>query len=312
MVSLSRRHFIQLLGVSFAATALPSWVLPATAASSPIVSVPLQGRVLAFSAPLFPSVYSTRPTTFLNPDHILPIHEHDQELYKTTGGYVLRDMVQPVLLRESTSILPPLPFYAEVCAPVAALRRWCAPNAPLVTRVGNGGVLLATHFLPDERAGWLQFADEKGDALGWSPAKRWRAIEVMPPPQGDRHVTVSLRERQLHAIENGERLFTAPISLNEALTPGRYTIASRTSSSTVNLTDEIDSIVSDAPIGYGAPWHIDFGAGSWYGAYWHNRFGSASPSSDSISAGLPTLEISPIVARWLYAWLPNDGQVIIT
>lgn len=55
---------------------------------------------------------------------------------------------------------------------------------------------------------------------------------------------------------------------------------------------------------HGVPWQIHIGADyNLNGVYWHNQFGAASPG--------PAVQVTPILARWLYQNMDDNGFVTI-
>ncbi len=75
--------------------------------------------------------------------------------------------------------------WIEVVAPVAAVRQWCAPDAPLVTRIGHGGIVRVIDRLPGDTL-WYGIASETGDLLGWSQAAHWKPVIIAQSPAGDK------------------------------------------------------------------------------------------------------------------------------
>ncbi len=157
---LSRRSFLQLVGASLAATALrPTSSLLAAANTEAYL-----GR--AFSAlPIYTTRNATAaPIAHLWPDSVATILDRDDDWYQIAGGWVRRAGLQPMLpyAADTYRFVQAAPFWAEVAAPVAPVRAYCAADAPLVTRIGHGGVSQVIDTLPGEPNGWYGIADQHG------------------------------------------------------------------------------------------------------------------------------------------------------
>ncbi len=169
------------------------------------------------------------------------------------------------------------------------VRAFCAASAPVVGRVGHGGVLRVIDYLPGDGIDWYGVADtEDGDLLGWTTAANWsRAQAEMAAPS----LTLDIdRAAQRLTVRDGDHaLLTAPISTGRDLPAGTYPITER-------------QVTLAQPDHHGAPWVLRFGKGfDLSGVYWHNRFGAPTPGA--------AVQVTPTLARWLY---PRAATVILS
>ena len=154
------------------AATLPLDVIPAVA-----VPEALRGRALTAA------VVHSRPDDAapvvgrLWPDVTTAIRESCDGWYAVEGGYVRRQDVQPmVAYAPGAGDVPALlPVWGQVIAPVMPIRAWASGRAPLVTRIGYGGVLFLRDTLVDDRGlRWYGVAvDESDRLLGWTAAPGW-------------------------------------------------------------------------------------------------------------------------------------------
>ena len=291
MAPLSRRQFLQFTGVAFLAAQLPP--LPIFDSQSPGT---LTGRALAAAlVRTFPS--SAAPATNrLWPDSVIPVLGSRDGWYHLATGWVERSHLQPMKPYQPDPNPPAVgaPFWAEVAGPVAPVRRFCAPNAPQVARIGHGGLARVIDYLPDEPSPWYGITDESGDLLGWSPAVHWRPAASDSPTRADQ-LEIDLRQSRIIAWGDNRRLMQAPCALGSSLLPGTYRIESRQMAKTYRLTHPL----------HGVPWVVQFGAGALAGAYWHNDFGKPFTSPG------PAVQVPPLAAEWLYSALAEDAHVVV-
>ncbi|NWG16347.1 MAG: L,D-transpeptidase [Chloroflexi bacterium] len=282
----TRRQFLQLAGIAAIGSRLPSLFTQSLRdTSSPV------GRALDAAAVYRHPALEAAPVGQLWPDSIVPILGERGAWYQTPGGYVARDLLQPMKPAPpfQRAPLPSEPFWAEVAGPVAAVRRYCGADAPLVTRIGHGGVARVIDALPDEPAPWYGIASDTGDLLGWTQAVHWRAVET--PEAGAIDLEVDVRAGRLTAWEDGRAVLQAPCSTGQTIRPGVYSITGR--------------LVGGARLDdfFGLPWRVTFGDYDLTGVYWHNRFGAAVPG--------PSLQVTPLLAEWLYHSL-QEGRSRLT
>lgn len=282
---LSRRQFLQLTGIAFVGTAFDLPALPAPAM--------IHGRTLA-AVPVY-----TRPdrhasiTHYLWPDTVLPITTQSGGWYRTSDGYIEKTSVQPVMLDNSLHFSPHpqhLPIWAEVSAPAAAIRAWCAADAPLITRIGHGGVMQIIDQLPGDPH-WYGAADEHGRLLGWTQASGWRQVHPHTS-QAPLEIQIDQRRLQMRVISDGATMLRADISTGQRLLSGDYTI----------LRHAKPGIRTDCH--YGAAWPLRFGDNHFLvGVYWHNQFGKRTPG--------PAVQVPVYLAHWLYQACASDSVVSV-
>lgn len=281
----SRRTFLKGLGIALASTSLR----PAFAFLPEAPSIGSQGRALTTL-----SVYDYRHINapivrHLWPDSLISWHDSDQDWYQVEGGYVRREQVQPMApcVQADCQFRSEYSFWAEVAGPVASVREFCAANAPLVTRIGHGGVMRVVDGLPGEPYGWYGITDASGLFFGWTQATQWRPVEAELTIATERLLVIDRRARSLAAYEDGQPLLQAAYAAGSELRAGTY------------------SAEPVAPGGghwygenvyHGLPWQLRLSDDHLIaGAYWHNRFGQAVPG--------PAVQLPPVLARWLYGWL---------
>ncbi len=221
------------------------------------------------------------------PDSVVALQDVAEDWYATREGYLHREDAQPMLPLVGVASLTG-PGWACVCAPIAPLRAWAAADAPLVERVGYGGVMLVRDCLAGE-GDWLAVApDLQSELLGWTPADRWLA--VIPPAAPDIHpVRRGLRLDRttgtILVLEDGDEMLRLPVSVPAGAEPGRFRLECRALSSAALLP--------------GAAWVLRAGPALVYGVHWHNRFGRMGAGAG--------WEVPSALARWLYGWLPAGG-----
>ena len=114
------------------------------------------------------------------PDSMVEVLGERGDWCEIAEGFVERDGLRPMRpYRPAKSAdLPDCPFQAEVAAPTAPVRAWCAADAPLVIRMEHDSVARIIDALPHEPdAGvWYAVAGDDGDFLGWSQAIYWRQV----------------------------------------------------------------------------------------------------------------------------------------
>lgn len=291
---LSRRSFLQLVGASLAATALR----PTSSLLAAVEHEAYQGRALK-ALP----VYATRnangqPIAHLWPDSVTPIIASDDDWYQVLGGWVRRDGLQPILDYDAHEYQfeNASPFWAEVAAPVAPVRAYCAADAPLVTRIGHGGVSQVIDALPGEPNGWYGIADQNGALLGWTQGVFWRPVQA-EANSGDNHVLRLDRTKGMMTAYEGEKsILEVSFSAGSGLIAGEYT----TKRGAIGGAQWQDDKRYE-----GISWLTNFDHGQMIaGVYWHNRFGQP------VSNG-PSVQVTPLLARWLYGWLGDNAHILV-
>lgn len=289
----SRRKFLQLTGIVLLGTTLT----PSAALLDDLIPAvdTFQGRALN-SLAIFRSPHLAAPVvSHMWADSVVTLLEKLNDWYLLPQGYAPVAHIQPMTEYASTvkTAPPALPCWMEVSAPVAVVREWCAADAPLITRIGHGGVARIIDRMPDGRGGleWYGVAvDDSAALLGWSQVAGWRPVENAASAAPKRAVHIDLHQQQLTALEDDCVVLISPVSAGKDIALGDYRPRWRSPASTLGEHR-------------GVPWIIDFGAGMAAGAYWHNQFGQSIEGS--------TVQMPPVLARWLYTWLGEDGHVVI-
>ncbi len=284
----SRRQFLKLAGIALVGTQIdPARLFHAAPQNVPLTHM---GRAL-FAAPIH-SAPNAPVIAHLWPDSVTPIHASKGLWYKVPQGYVLKTALQPMALDETPAQIEKPIFWAEVAGPVAAIRQWCAADAPFVTRIGHGGVAQIIDFLPDKTTSWYGIAAENGDLLGWSQTIHWRRVSSEKTPVSPLRLEIDQQQQTLTVYQDRIAALTTPISIGQALVPGTYPLQRGQMGSVVNHEF------------HGVPWQIRIGADyNLNGVYWHNQFGTARPG--------PAVQVTPILARWLYQNMDDNGFVTI-
>lgn len=289
---LSRRQFLQAAGIALSAAHLPRLNLTSANAAPAHSFEALYGRALA-TVPVYAAPQANAPLSYLWSDTVVPILDSSGEWYRLPDGYARREGLQPLLEPAQTTPTDAAPpFWGEVTGAVAVIRAWCTANAPMVTRVGHGGVLFVADRLTLDGIDWLGVAnDEHGALIGWSQAAAW---SLTPEDTLSAALTLHIDRaaQRLTAYDADQPVLTAPAAAQPTLSAGTFPIQER------RLT-----LPSERA---GTPWALRFGANQRLtGAYWHNRFGSAFVAPDASSA----VEVAPALARWLY---PRAAEIIIS
>jgi hypothetical protein len=287
---LSRRHLLQLAGIALAASRLPAL---ATAAPSHAPTPALHttygralGSIPVYAAPTFEAPLLQR----LWSDTVVPIHETEGGWYRLPQGYTPREGLQPMVAAVSAGEAAAPPFWGTVSGAVAVVREYCAPDAPIITRVGHGGVLRVVALLPGNGVSWYGVADdEAGDLLGWVVAS---VISPVTLDEASPTLTLAVDAAafRLDVFDGNQQLLTAPISAGSELRSDTYPVTMR--SATAVPQDNLHGI--PYALGFGGNFHL-------IGAYWHNRFGAASPGA--------AVQVTPPLAQWLY---PRAAEIIIS
>ena len=190
MTQVSRRQFLQLAGITVLGHSVGFEI------TDPLESY--YGRALE-AAPVF---RQPRPdaaqVTSLWPDSVVAITPAKGPWYHASEGYVPWAYLQPIRHQPSYPVQrpPSLPFWAEVRAPVAVIRQWCAPEAPLVTRIGYGGVMHVVDYLPGA-TDWFGVANADGTFTGWSQALHWQTITARWQPLSALNIELDQGQRKI-------------------------------------------------------------------------------------------------------------------
>ncbi len=222
----------------------------------------------------------------LYPDEVLPISPAGAAWYRVSGGRVQRASLQPIGAIATKSPAPEIGDVAQVVAPYAVVRAWCAPDAPQKARVGWGGTALVEDRLSADGEDWLGLRFPEMPVLLWSPAQTWRASGIHSAA-GSTALRIDRQARQAELIEADRVAWTTPVALPADLRPGQYALTGRSSVAQRAAT--------------GAPWELDFGAWRLHGAYWHNRFGDSGYHTASGVLEVPVLGAQALYAQTLMA-----------
>ena len=291
MVHLSRRQFLKCVGVTLLASAAAQ--IPHLSPSSAIQFI--HGRALrtlpVYAAPFEQSEIKARMWS----DSVVPIQEADAGWYLLQNGYAKREAIQPMVLKHTSTSLPALPFWAEVGGSVAVVRQWCAADAPLVARIGHGGVARVVDMLPGA-VDWYAVADEDS-FLGWSQAAPWHPVAANLADNTHTTLIIDTQARQIEVLADDEAVLRAPVALGDDVPRGTFHLQKRRHS--------VKSSLYQASSLYGAPWQLQFGAFSLVGAYWHNQFGKPGAVQGA------EVQVTPAVAGWLFARVGGHTPVIV-
>jgi hypothetical protein len=181
MHPITRRRFLQLTGLTLIGGALRSLKkLPVSDSPSLADSAPQMARTL-YPLPVYEAPKAdAQLMTYLWPDSMVEVLDETHNWYEIPDGFVAHDglqLMKPYFPATSTE-LPDCPFRAEVAAPVAPVRAWCAADAPLVSRMDHGMTARIIDGLPHvpDSGVWYAVEGDDGDILGWSQAVFWRLI----------------------------------------------------------------------------------------------------------------------------------------
>jgi hypothetical protein len=141
-------------------------------------------------------------------------------------------------------------------------------------------------------------SSENGLLSGWTQAIFWRPVHKRASTVVQPILLIEQNSQHLIAYDGEEIVLKASISTGEILIPNCYAVSGRYPTRTLENVAEYPQNL------HGVPWTIQVGENyQLSGAYWHNRFGS--PVSG------PAIQVPPVLARWLYDWLGDNGTVSI-
>jgi hypothetical protein len=229
----------------------------------------------------------------------------DQNWYRVARGWVQRSALQPILPYQYPTIYSATPgFWAQVVAPVSAVRQWCAVRAPIVARVGFGGVLYVLDRIDDDRGQvWYGLAAEPNSLLvGWSPALHYARWTPTSEPASDAknsslsiRIQIDSRQSQLIVSAHSQVIGRMPI----------FAVPLASTETTIKVVQPGAS--SRSPI-LGTPWLMQLASGALvHGAFWHNNFGTRNQDVNDAAITLDTF-----AARWLYQLLLASGGASVT
>jgi hypothetical protein len=235
---------------------------------------------------------SSRVVRQFAPDAVVPITGTRGDWYVVEGGFVHREAIQPILPYNRPVLAEGIDggFWAEVVAPVSAIREWCAGSAPILARSCYGGVVYVADWLVDDHGQvWYGITDAPGSpVVGWAAGLQFAPLTPAPSSQST-SPRIVIDKGTLSVFDGGHRL-------------GQAAIAGPRLSRTET---EIRVIQPGATLGsrFGVPWLMQLATGlRVYGAYWHNCFGAVGDG--------PDIELSTFAARWLYGLLTGGAGVM--
>jgi hypothetical protein len=300
LTQLSRRRFLQLAGITFLGSYFDPGQFWRAAEPYPLLT---HGRALAATPVYAAPTQHSALITYLWPDSIIDLQDTIGNWYQTSTGFAQRICIQPITLYPVTHNLLSLPAWAEVVSPVATVRGWCAADAPLVTRIGHGGVAQVIDYLPADSLSdaWYGIATDSGDPLGWSQAVHWgQPPKYLPPLRGNLTLEINQIKQHLHVNYDRTRLLTTPVSTSQPLLPGHWSLTRYRPAGSVTGAPHRDRLI------HGAPWQFQLDNHLLIsGVYWHNAFGQP------VETG-PAVQLPALVARWLYHIIVDKVSVTIT
>lgn len=288
MPSLSRRQFLQMTGMTLAASALLTFEQQIAAFGLP---AEIWGRTLCFTTAS--AAAGDTPRASLLPDSIMRILSHEAGWYVTSAGHIREQHLQPMYALPSEAAPVTVPAWLEVCAPSAVVRAYAAGEAPSRAHIGHGGIARALEYLPPSGTGegWYGISDDTGALLGWSPAKRWRSVEI---PDSKRII-------DLMVIDRAQQTLTA-LSAAQTVAAFRTAVGTRVRADSYVLASR--HLCMPGMTKVAAPWALTTLNGpTLVGAYWHNSYGSASDGD--------AVELPPLAARWLYCHVADQASLIV-
>ncbi|MCL4879732.1 MAG: twin-arginine translocation signal domain-containing protein [Anaerolineae bacterium] len=280
-MTISRRDFLKIAGVTSASTSLAALGFP-----NIIAAMPQQGRMLGgFPARVAPYDHAELAANLL-PDSVHEILDIQRGFVRLPSGYVPEKAIQPML--EAHFLLPEnLPAPVEVIAPYAAVRKYGAADAPLVARPGHGAVLEALKALPDQHGlfDWYQVDLGKG-LSGWVQANQIQQV-IETKTSSAAHAVIKNHEM---AVWRGEReLARFALACPVNLPAGTHQIIRRHSCLHTSVFK-------------GIPWVLETNRGLQLGGvYWHNQFACTSQSSQ--------IELSVLAAKTVFGLLPEGSYL---
>ncbi|MBL8133749.1 MAG: hypothetical protein JNL42_17940 [Anaerolineae bacterium] len=292
-MTLSRRDFLRIFGGSAAAAvggfALAFSPTGPTASDADLKS--FQARAL-HTAPVREMPSPESPVVkYLWEDEIFDVQAAVGRWMQSSEGFIAAHDAQPMLV---TALLEmhDTPHWAAVVGAAAAVRAWACDSAPLIEKIGHGGVMRVLDRLAPRAAcdAWVAIADEHDRVIGWSRNTLWSAIGWRTTADADLIVDAALRRAELW--EAGAARLCADVALGRALVPGEYPVTLYQPGTTIEAAGHTRLGV---PYVQRAGNELSLG-----GVYWHNQFGAAL---DGLDIQLPVQ-----IAR---AWFGRLRRVIV-
>jgi len=329
-MQLSRRDFIKLSGLSFAAALLP----PTPPDEAPRQVEGLGRAIKALYVYDRPSTQA-RPITLLLSETIFNIYgtllgedeNYNRTWYQVQQGYVYSGSVQPVRWQAQTPLaeVPGDGFLGEVTVPYTLSKTGAYASAPSVYHLYYG----TTHWIKAVQADehgrlWYRIFDDRLERYSWVRGEHIRPVtpeEVAPisPSIGSKRIEIDLEKQTFRCFENNVMVLDTLCSTGPYLrmengrriygTPaGDWAIIRKRPSRHMAGDDLASADFFDLP---GVPWvsYFHWWGVSIHGTYWHNDYGKPH------SHGCINLPIE--TAKWVFRWsqpeapiteLQTDGQ----
>ncbi|HLY28405.1 MAG TPA: L,D-transpeptidase, partial [Aggregatilineales bacterium] len=318
---ISRREFLRrssLLAGGGTLLPLSRFMASPAESSEPLVEdgkpMILAGRTLRATAIYAQPSDDARAIGQLTTDSVIEIVTHSLSAawYGLPLGFVPRGAVQPILPYARPEIRDEIGngFWAEIVAPVSAIREWCYAHAPVVTRLGFGAVVYVTdRLLTDDGQSWYGLSRAPGSPLlGWVSAlhvAEWTPPAPSHPRPAHPNILISLSQQNLSVLDGGKVLVTFPVYAS-----GMSRIETKPGYLHVVVPGTARS--HDLPLG--VPWLMATDGGQQvHGAFWHNEFGLI-PGEDEkrLNGSASVIELTTFESRWLYGWLLCVGEPVET
>jgi hypothetical protein len=306
MTGLTRRQFLKRTGLLGAALTAP---VTASTPAKAVTTVPVAEFETTARAFSLSPVYAERDPDSAVIGQLAPDSVHSVvragDWYQVEHGYVPRSAMQPIVPYSRPVLMESPGFWAELIAPVSAIRKWCAAHAPIVARLGFGAVVYVVDRLVDDAGQvWYGLAAEGDSALvGWSAGLQFRFTSP-PSQEGERRSPLQLI--RIDARNSVLSLYAGKRVIGEIEIHSPVMVGAKTTLQAVQPGAVID-MHRDISMPLGLPWLMQLGTGQRvHGAFWHNRFGSVNHANESSAVELP-----PLTARYLYGLVLNPVPVEI-
>ena len=283
--TISRRDFLRLAGISLIAVQVPLPILSA-------IHKPMYARafnaVPVHSAPTLASAL----VRHLWPNSVLEIEAIESGWYRLVDGFVPIESLQPMhpYIPDVADPVLEIGMPVTVSGPAAAVRQWCAADAPLVTHIGHGATAYVADYLPDKYSGWYAISDADHNVLGWTQSIFWSSVTELEIPAQSHKVMVNRQTNEI-SVYTADRLSIQSVcSVGDLVATGDYPLTGR-------------QFATRQGSRYGVPYSLYADGLSLYGVYWHNRFGTSHP-------GL-SIELPILTAATIYSMLDEKSHILV-
>jgi lipoprotein-anchoring transpeptidase ErfK/SrfK len=326
-MTISRRKFLKLSGLSAAAALTPRAIFPPPPeeAPRPIQLLGRATRTLAvYERPDPQSAqrgYIRADAVFRVYDAVLSQEERPNHTwYRVQRGYVFSGYVQTVRWQLQTPTLD-VPnadpgFLGEVTVPYTSARAWYTTQAAAVYRLYYG----TTYWVGDAKADdagaiWYKINGERDPKHYWVQGAHIRRVapeELTPlsPTVSDKRIEVDLAKQTFRCYENGTLVLDTLCSTGIYLrtennrriygTPaGEWAITRKRASRHMAGDDAASTDFFDLP---GVPWvsYFHWWGTAIHGTYWHNDFGT--PHSHGC------INLPSETAKWVFRWTQPQAK----